>query len=283
MFFVQHVMRNAGSCRSLGVYSTALRQECALLDHPWLSPGEQLRVDRLVKALQSEDFHPLRRKHPLQEHHLQRFTALVDRRDPHQLLTLLLLYVGHDGLLRAGEITSGLMTTDVLWAPDRSALSLRFTRSKTCLTGPGFLVQFRDRPTPNAVSLMREWWDLMGLHHSRTVCLFPKRLSAARFDWSQSISYDSLASRVKSAAQSIGLPADDYSGHSLRAGGATDLFIARVPYYIIQRMGRWASDAALVYYRHEEDVLNAVSTAFQFVANPTSGGTPSYREGGLVV
>ena len=167
--------------------------------------------------------------------------------------------------------------------PDRTALSLRFTRSKTCLTGPGFLVQFSDRPTPNAVSLMREWWDLMGLHHSRTVCLFPKRLSATRFDWGQSISYDSLVSRVKGATQSIGLPDEDYSGHSLRTGGATDLFVARVPYYIIQRMGRWASDAALVYYRHEEDVLRAVSTAFRYVANPTSGGTLIYREGGVVV
>ena len=184
---------------------------------------------RLVKALQREDLHPLQRKLPLQEHHLQRFTALVDRRNPHQLLTLLLLYLGHDGLLRAGELTSSLLTTDVLWAPDRTALSLRFTRSKTCLTGPGFLVQFRDRPTPNAVSLMHEWWDLMGLHHSRTVCLFPKRLSVTRFNWSQSISYDSVVNRVKG----IGLPAEDYSGHSLRTGGATDLFVARVPYYII--------------------------------------------------
>ena len=130
---------------------------------------------------------------------------------------------------------------------------------------------------------MREWWDLMGLHHSRTVCLFPKRLSATRFDWGQSISYDSLVSRVKGATQSIGLPDEDYSGHSLRAGGATDLFVARVPYYSIQRMGRWTSDASLVYYRHEEDFLRAVSTAFQYVANPTSGGTPIYREGVVVV
>ena len=59
-----------------------------------------------------------------------------------------------------------------------------------------------------------EWWDLMGLHHSRTVCLFPKRLSATRFDWGQSISYDSLVSRVRGA---VGLPAKDYSGHSLCA------------------------------------------------------------------
>ena len=75
---------------------------------------------------------------------------------------------------------------------------------------------------------MREWWDLMGLHHSRTVCLFPKtpRLSVARFDWSQSsISYDSLVTRVKGAAQGIGLLAEDCSGHSLRTGGATDLFV----------------------------------------------------------
>ena len=225
---------------------------------------------------------PLQRKLPL-PHHLQQFTALVDHRNPHQLLTLLLLYVGHDGLLRAGEITSGLLTTDVLWAPDRTALSLRFTLSKTCFTDPVFLVQFRDRPTPNAVSLMRVWWDLMGLHHSRTVCLFPKRLSVTRFNLSQSISYDSLVIRVKSAAKNIGLPAEDYSSHSLRAGGATDLFVARVSHYIIQRMGRWASDAALVYYRHEEDVLCAISTAFWYVANPTSGGAPIYREGKVVV
>ena len=67
------------------------------------------------------------------------------------------------------------------------------------------------------------------------------------------VSYDSLVSRIKAAAQSIGMPAEDYDGHSLRPGSATHLF---VPYYIIQRMGRWASDAgALVYYRHEEDVV----------------------------
>ena len=119
-----------------------------------------------------------------------------------------------------------------------------------------------DGPTPRAASLL---------------------LSATRFDWGLSISYDTLVFRIKAVTHSIGLSADDYSGHSLRAGGATDLFVARVPYYIIQRMGHWSSDAALVYYRHEEDDLRAVSVAFQYVANPTSGGTPTYREGGVVV
>ena len=80
-----------------------------------------------------------------------------------------------------------------------------------------------------------------------TVCFFPKRLSATHFDWAASLSYDSLVSRIKLVAQRLGLPVDDYSGHSLRAGGAADLFIARVPYFIIKKMGRWSSNAAMVY------------------------------------
>ena len=117
----------------------------------------------------------------------------------------------------------------------------------------------------------------MGYHHTGMVSLFSKRLSATRFDWASSMSYDSLVSRIKLVAQRLGLPADDYSGNSLRTGSATDLFIARVPYFIIKKMGRWASDAAMVYYRHDEDVIREVSAAFQLVANPTSvcgGSTP---------
>jgi hypothetical protein len=53
-----------------------------------------------------------------------------------------------------------------------------------------------------------------------------------------------------------------YSGHSFRAGGATDLFTARVPYNIIKKFGRWKSDAAMKYYRDELDISNSVASAF---------------------
>ena len=254
--------------RSIGAYKTVLQQECALLGVAWLSPGDQLRL------AEKEDFNQLHRKLPLQESHLQRVAAISDRSNPHHLLTLLLLYVGHDGLLPAGEIASGLTTVDVIWSPDSSAMALRFTRSKTFLTGPGFLVQFRDHLTINDVSLMHEWWEMIGLRTARTVNFFPKRLSETRFDCSLPNSYDSLVTRIKLVAHRISLPAEDYAGHSLRAGGATDLFVTRVPYFIIKRMGRWSSDAAMIYYRHDEDVVKTVAAAFQFVANPThaSGG-----------
>ena len=120
---------------------------------------------------------------------------------------------------------------------------------------------------------MREWWEMMGLRTARSVTLFPKKLSETHFDWSSPISY-SLVTRIKLVAHRLGLPTDDYAGHSLRAGGATDLFVARVPYFIIKRMGRWASDAAMIYHRHEEDVVKTVAAASQFFATPThvSGG-----------
>lgn len=63
----------------------------------------------------------------------------------------------------------------------------------------------------------------------------------------------------------IGLNPELYSGHSLRAGGATDLFVAKVPYPIIKKAGRWKSDAALLYYRDEEDVAQVVTKAFEML------------------
>jgi hypothetical protein len=57
----------------------------------------------------------------------------------------------------------------------------------------------------------------------------------------------------------IGLDKALYSGHSLRAGGATDLFVAKVPYPIIKKAGKWRSDAALIYHRDEDDVAKVVA------------------------
>jgi hypothetical protein len=39
-----------------------------------------------------------------------------------------------------------------------------------------------------------------------------------------------------------------------------DLFASRIPYWVIKKMG-WTSDAALKYYRSEEDVVASVRQA----------------------
>ena len=79
-------------------------------------------------------------------------------------------------------------------------MSVRFARSKTHRTGGGaFQVFFKNRSTPNAVSLMRRWFDLnqLGEPARASLQLFPRRLSRTRFLWSQPLSYDALVARVK--------------------------------------------------------------------------------------
>jgi integrase len=67
---------------------------------------------------------------------------------------------------------------------------------------------------------------------------------------------------IKQPVVSVGLDPRQFSGHSLRSGGATDLFEARVAYHIIKKMGRWKLEAAIRYYRCEDDVIRAVKKAF---------------------
>lgn len=94
--------------------------------------------------------------------------------------------------------------------------------------------------------------------------LFPSLHGSGSFaKGSATISTDWLRLRIKAAVAAIGLNPAEYSGHSLRAGGATDLFVARVPLYVIKKKGRWASDAVMVYYRDEEDVDMAVEGGFK--------------------
>ena len=72
---------------------------------------------------------------------------------------------------------------------------------------------------------------------------------------------------IKKMVSLIGFNPIFFSGHSLRAGGATDLFVAKVPYPIIKKAGRWKLDAALLYYRDEDDVAKVISQAFEILGN----------------
>jgi hypothetical protein len=62
--------------------------------------------------------------------------------------------------------------------------------------------------------------------------------------------------------KSIGIDGNRFGAHSLRAGGATDLFRAGVYYPTIKKFGRWKSDSALLYFRDQEETVETVMEAF---------------------
>ena len=108
---------------------------------------------------------------------------------------------------------------------------------------------------------MTDWFNEQNLWTQHSTHIFPSARGDV-FYFNKTMSQDCLRHIIALRTNSIGLDPSKYSGHSMRAGGATDLFIMRVPYYIIKKMGRWVSDAALVYYRDDDDVILAVTEAF---------------------
>ena len=68
-------------------------------------------------------------------------------------------------------------------------------------------------------------------------------------------------------------PDDNVVGHSLRSGGATALALAGVPLERIQIIGRWSSEAFLIYIRQNPILLQSSITghsAFDAANTPSS-------------
>ena len=59
-----------------------------------------------------------------------------------------------------------------------------------------------------------------------------------------------------------GLPTKFYSIHSMRAGGATHLYLSKLPLDIIQRFGRWISPCFLVYLRYDNIALRHLGRVY---------------------
>jgi integrase len=70
-----------------------------------------------------------------------------------------------------------------------------------------------------------------------------------------------FAKRIKKWVGELGLDPVDFSGHSLRRGGATALMLAGVPPHLIQLQGRWVSDCWKRYTEHSTAQLLAISAA----------------------
>jgi hypothetical protein len=114
----------------------------------------------------------------------------------------------------------------------------------------------------NAVAFLDSCFERRGIQSEPEALLFPSMSAVGVVRPDCQASTDWLRKSINRFACRAGLGVG-YTGHSLRAGGATDLFVARVPYHIVKKAGRWKSDAALVYYRDDDDVVAAISKAFR--------------------
>jgi hypothetical protein len=202
----------------------------------------------------------VRRVHPLQQFHSgtlgQLCSDLEDRGALCHALrqTLLLWTLGHDGLLRSGEICSHLRVKDFTWFPPHKVV-LSLERDKTSKRHP--------RSIPliyygvySAYHVLERSLRERGIEGDPEALVFPclrrhRRTGAYLPQLTHGLSLNTRACRklIKMACTAIGLDASQYSGHSLRAGGCTDLFERGVDPLHIKRMGRWSSDCYEIYCR----------------------------------
>jgi hypothetical protein len=253
-FLLSYVLNNKGSTRSVSLVLGLLKRFFKIEGLNWLTESESYKVQLLISELKFRDYSSPIQKKPLSMLHLLSIMNKVNLNNNITLYGVTLIFMGHDGLMRSGELFSKLVVEDILWDPNKTSFQLSLKRSKTHRSGSAKFISFVDRNGWSAVKLLKLYFDRFKLWCSYGTVLFPKVTKNKIRNWSTFGKVEWFRKFIKKMAFMIGLNPKLYSGHSLRAGGATDLFVAKVPYPIIKKAGRWKSDAALLYYRDEEDV-----------------------------
>jgi hypothetical protein len=166
--------------------------------------------------------------------------------------------IGFFGLLRAGEFTYKdgypvLCRRHVSWEPSHVAIHLE--QSKTDRWRRGVSVKiFRSQGPVCAVSLLWEAWVTSPLQDHTAPLLQVDRVGSP-------LSYRALLDFIKTAVSSLGYAPAEFSTHSLRIGGATQLAMCQFSGEQIQAVGRWTSDCYQRYVRFPNDFFRQVALA----------------------
>lgn len=268
-FLVEFVRQNQGSAKSINNITSALHVFCRYGNIPWMEPNDQFRLRKIVDMLHFQDTRPSKQKRPILLSMINDMSTSLDLSDTEDLLMATMMAVCHNALMRSGELLSGLRVKDIIWNEKHGSFTISLDRSKAHLKGPPELITVKDYPSSvSGYKLLKEWFDHNQLWDKPHLCLFPRRILPKRrggtvtFDFQQSATIRWWAKAIVKQLTRLGFESEYYSGHSFRAGGATDLFVARVAYHTIKKQGRWKSDAALKYFRDELDIADTVAQAF---------------------
>ncbi len=210
-----------------------------------VSPTKHALVADVLDGIKREIGYLQKGKRPLLLEHLVAMLEL-QRDDISGLRNRALLLVGFAACLRRSELVA-LDIQDCAFSSDGVVLTLR--RSKTDQYGEGIkkAIPYGLNPLTCPVTAVRAWLEALGDNDGpvfravhKTQRIAEKRLTA-----------QSVALIVKQAARTAGLDSADFSGHSLRAGFATQAAILGVDERAIMEQGAWKS--ALMARRYIRD------------------------------
>lgn len=264
-FLCEHVTQNQGSTRSLHNLLSQLRVFGRKHGLGWLDEPDTYLLRRTVATLCFSDARASKAKAPATLSVLRRVWRSLDPKQLDHRLFALTVAVGHNGLLRGAELHGGIRAGNFTWLPGDREVQLHLDRTKTHRTGPPVVVSYCRYEGLCAYRILKRWFTEHRLWTHPEAFVFPKivrRKGQVSVDFSEPLSRATWDRELKRHFAAAGLDPSQYSGHSLRAGGATDLFTAGTPYPVIKKAGRWKSDAALQYFRARDHVAEEVAAAF---------------------
>ncbi|MFB6286083.1 MAG: site-specific integrase, partial [Candidatus Bipolaricaulia bacterium] len=168
-----------------------------------------------------------------------------------------LLLTGFAGAFRRSELAA-LQIEHVDSRPD--GILVTVPESKTDQEGDGQIVAIRriEESEYCPVSALREWVSVASIEEGAIFRGVPRSGYISR----GAITGRTVGNAVKRAAEAAGLPqAEDYTGHSLRAGHITQASMEGAPDAAIQAQSRHESDRAFREYVRPQKLLENTSSA----------------------
>lgn len=223
--------------------------EAAGVDDP--TAGRDLRL--VMKGLRrTYGVAPRKQAHPVTTAELRRVLGAIDRKTLRGKRDAAILLTGYAGALRRGELAA-LRVGDVAFAAAGAVITLR--RSKSDQEGQGAVVGIvrGQHSETDPVSALREW--LRAADVSGEDALFQRIAPGARKAMGRGMSGQSIATVLTARANAAGLDDLPISGHSLRAGHATQASEAGVAATRIARTTRHARLETLAKYVRPAEAL----------------------------
>ena len=261
LYLTEFMQANKNHTASLANVLSFLRTQHDARSLPFLTVREEKDLKKLLDRYRLEDPTPVNRMSPLRSNLIARAIAKWDLNKVDRLQDATLLSVATQVLLRTKEVVGGkgLRASAFIWKKDGCSVVIKLGPTKTHRRGDGVYVELaKEAP---AFNLLQRLFKVRDLHNNPDEFVFCMKRNGKLYP-SMKASEKSFRLLVKNTVASIGLNPDLYSGHSCRAGGATDLFAAGIPYYVVKKYGRWSSDTALIYYRCEYSIARSAATAF---------------------
>jgi integrase len=158
----------------------------------------------------------------------------------------LLLVLGLAMMGRRSELAA-LTVDDVREAGDGIEVTIRTSKTDKHSRGEVIAIPRGSHPLTDPVAALTDWLTVLAdTDESEPAGRLLRRID--RHDnLGAALSGDAINTRIRHLAVRAGVPnAENYTAHSLRAGGATVAYAAGVPVSVIAAHGRWEKDSPVV-------------------------------------